>query len=89
MARHTRYYDTHTQAVIAWLALHAVALWCALRPRHRHRPGEGRFPVSLFIPRRPKRAPSAIEWPGADPDWADQIHAWNSEDTVVRDEVRA
>lgn len=89
MARHTRYYDTRTQAALAWLAMHAVFVWCAVfSPSTRHRPGEGRFPVSVFIPRRPKRQPSALEWPGADDAWAGTLRSMNAE-PVVRDEARA
>lgn len=89
MSKHTRYYDTRTQAVIAWIALHTVAFWCwVVSPNTRHRPAEGRFPVSLFIPRRPKKTLSALEWPGADDAFAAELKVMN-EDPAVRPEVRA
>lgn len=86
MGRHARYYDTRTQAALAWLCLMAVSVWCRLRPRPaRHQPADGMTPVTdLTVVSR-----SWASWPdGADLAYAEELRAM--QDTVVlRDEVRA
>lgn len=73
MGRHARYYDTRFQAVLAWLALQAVGVWCAVtwrRPVHARRE-----PV--------------VAWPdGADLAYAQWLHMENKT-PVVRPEARA
>lgn len=89
MGRHARYYDTWVEEVLDLIGLHLMAVWCVLvQPPTRHTPGEGRFPVAVFIPRRPKRASSVMEWPGADDTFAAELREMNKAPSV-RPEVRA
>lgn len=81
MARHTRYYDTATQAVLAWLALLVLAVWCAV-----FRPAPGRHASSDSTP--------GPLWPDVDEDrfgategYAVWLHVEN-QSPVVREEAR-
>jgi hypothetical protein len=73
MAKHTRYYDTRFQAVLAWSALQLIALWHVFTWRR-----------STHARREP-----VPPWPtGADLAYAQWLHVEN-ETPVVRPEARA
>lgn len=84
MARHASTTVSWLDTLAAYWTLVVAYLALVRRTVGRHEPADDRTPAAVLIAQ-----PARFSWPGAEPDWADKVRAWNNEDTVVRPEVRA
>lgn len=80
----------HAAAPVSWLDIIAAlwarfVAWLALahQAAGRHEPTADRTPAGVLI-----ALPARVNWPGAEPDWAAELHEMNAS-PVVRQEVRA
>lgn len=80
----------HAAAPVSWLDVIAAlwaqfVAWLALvqQAAGKHEPADDRTPAGVLIAQ-----PARVNWPGAEPDWATELHELNA-DPVVRQEVRA